>query len=342
MFTLLVLLGCRGPDAVPSDDTADANDSAAVSGSDDGSSDDGSGGDGDSAVDESADPDETGLPSAYEYEEPERDSSTFNPDGAQAAVEAFVDVLYTLHVGPVFEGFFATMDYGDGSCPTVRPGSGDDTFWSADNCTAASGAIFDGYIDYTTYDNRQLFYGDDIRYSGAEVHGVGRVTSAEGYVWRLEGEATLVSGTGNSGEQANVSILEGWSSWGDPSVSDSWIYNDVMNPNLRIRTERKGEARELQVEGGVSGLGGVYDAIYLDDIELKNAASGASCSKEPSSAIWLRAAGGEWFQIRFDINEQGIVTGDCDGCGRVVYRLEDVGTFCFDFDTMLDWGELPW
>jgi len=293
----------------------------------------------DDVVDETEDTVEESLPGEHDYTPELSESEVFDPAAAAASLEEFFDVVFTLNSLPVFDAYFATLELASSDCPLAYPGVGGDLFWITDVCETDDGTRFSGYTNYTVYENRQVFNGDDVRYNGARIRGVSQVIEPDGSTLWMEGEVFNLWADFND-LKVYYSSLEGWYSWDRPEVYDIWLGDDRVNPNLVLKATELGDARSLKMEGGVSGLSQGYQSIYLDDVRLGTFASLPGCELEPRGDVLLRADSGEWFNITF---EGGLADEEtCDGCGKVFLGTEDVGELCTDFSGLLEWSVSPW
>lgn len=278
------------------------------------------------------------LPGEYVYT-PEDESVVFDPVAAAASLEAFFDVVYTLNSAPVIDAYFDTLNLASSDCPSVYPGQGEDLFWISSTCETETGTRFSGYASYYEYNNESVFRSDDVRYSGAQLRGVGQVVEPDGTTLWMEGEVYNLVGQQDD-LTVHYSSMEGWFSWDRPEVLDIWLGDDRVNPNLELRASSSGAYRKLEIEGGVSGLSGGYESIYLSDISLGAISSNPECQLEPEGALWLRADNGEWFELIF---EGGPASGsNCDGCGRVFQGIDELDPLCVDFSRLLAWSVSPW
>ena len=61
------------------------------------------------------------------------------------------------------------------------------------------------------------------------------------------------------------------------------------------------------------------------------------CGVEPTGAVSVRLAAGDWVDIIFDPYMEGDVVvyeeGTCDGCGLAWHRDEPLGRVCLDFSS---------
>ena len=99
------------------------------------------------------------------------------------------------------------------------------------------------------------------------------------------------------------------------------------------------ETIELRGEFGVEYAPGVYG------FSVSTPEAGGACPAEPHGSIHLRTQVGEWYVLEFDAPPFGETmenSADCDGCGTVSFRGEDLGSICPDFSIFLDWEARPW
>ena len=101
----------------------------------------------------------------------------------------------------------------------------------------------------------------------------------------------------------------------------------------------------VEVDGGLSGLGGDLDTVVFDAVTIFDESLGSTCPTEPGGVVSVRDVSGDWYDVVFDgPTEYGDESDPdlCDGCGAAYYRGEYLGQVCSDFTGMLDWEGTPW
>lgn len=288
------------------------------------------------------------LPPAYDvsdYTDVERPTASFDQDRVEEALQVAIDEVLWTAATPVLDGYAAGMAYAEADCPTLYDVDGN-TVWY-DYCTTSAGATFSGYGFYYLYENADAF-GDGVLYDGAVVSGLGEIISPDGDAVVVGGTAGLLEGSTETYD-VYISLVQGSFSWDGDGAEHTWL-DEGLQPSLQVYAvvAPDYDAHVLTVTGGLDGLtdasGQRLDlaTVSLNDISIADEVVGSPCDQEPGGSIALRDGSGTWFSIAFDIDEDNVLTGRCDGCGEVTLNGEVVGEACADFSPWLDWGDRPW
>ena len=109
-----------------------------------------------------------------------------------------------------------------------------------------------------------------------------------------------------------------------------------------IQYDLGGPANYVYLDGSVADISDAATAVRFDDLAIGSMDLGLACDLEPTDALAVRDASGTWWEVRFDYDERGRLTGDCDGCGGVWTGETYHGDVCADFSPLMDWEESPW
>jgi hypothetical protein len=218
----------------------------------------------------------------------------------------------------------------------------DGTYWF-DNCTAESGAEFNGYVFAYGESGVPDGYGGTFDYWSA--FGAATVLDPLGELLEMGGQAYHTTQYG-FGYTAYTSVLQGTFSWTGPEASGTWM-GEGIDPDFILYGYRVGEpdsgARLMYVDGGFSGIGEGW-AVAFDENQVAEAAMGVSCPEELSGTVGVRSPEGQWVDVIFDGDADGSFTSDavCEGCGDAFVQGQLVGTVCVDPTGLVDWSVSPW
>ena len=56
----------------------------------------------------------------------------------------------------------------------------------------------------------------------------------------------------------------------------------------------------------------------------------------------VRDTHGYWYELKFDVSSDWELMGECDGCGQLSHKGENIGEVCLDFSSVLEWEDRPW
>lgn len=287
------------------------------------------------------------LPEPYVYEADGDDPATFDQALVEGALQDAVDLVLSLHGGPVLEGYFAMIARSDEDCPSWYEKDGN-VFWY-DLCTAQDGTEFDGYGFYYPYDQVDLD-GSGTLWSGDYLYGVATISGADGTRFHAGGGVQVLEGYGEEeGVNTAMSQVAGGFEWTEAEGGSDWMAEGLV-PDMYLYSVEYPEydGRGVYVEGGVSGMGsddtaGQVTAALFDAAFLFSESLGSVCEREPAGSAQIRDADGRWWLVTFDTPDEGDMdTALCDGCGTVSFNGEEVGSACADFSPWLQWEVRPW
>lgn len=292
---------------------------------------------------------EPSIPPTYEvsdYATDDRQAATFDADLVEAGLQAAIDAALTAPADPVLTGYQAAMAYAEDSCPYTYEVD-DNLFWY-DSCTTSDGATFSGYGTLSAYEDIDLL-GDGTPMDGLVVYGEGRIVAPNGDVFETGGTAGALEGTNDDGVTLFVNVTQGAFAWDSDDAKDTWLATD-LSPSLTIYAAVIADynVHYVTIDGGLTGIPGSdgddnpTPTASFSGIQYADEVVGFPCDEEPAGTISLRDNQGTWYDLRFDIEDTGEMTGDCDGCGTVSLNGEDVGEVCADFSPWLNWGDRPW
>jgi hypothetical protein len=352
---LLFLLACTSEPLPPP--PSDAADSGAIEGdgedsappSDGGGAEDTGGGAADSGEDsappDSAAPEDDDDPYLYEEDEPEPALSMAELEEAMDAALETALLIDPVDFHEVYEGL---RQQGDSSCPyyyTDYLTAYGQYYWR-DACTAGSGVEFSGYgISYLTTDFSES--GNDYEYrayfSGAAslVDGAGRALDASGY------SSAYHYTVPSNGAEVFYNRLWGEFNW-EGDQDGTWLSRGI-GMDLYVYGARYPSYSPVgyytYLDGSLSSIEGPANAARFNTVLIYSESLGSTCAIEPSGTIALRGEDGDWYDIEF----QGpsywgaeSFPADCDGCGQVFFRGEEIGEVCPDFGRIQAWGDSPW
>jgi hypothetical protein len=272
------------------------------------------------------------LPSPYIS--PEGDPATPPLDLARVAtgLQAGIDRVAGLDAVPVFTAYDQAMIGQSGSCPAYYSDGGN-TYWY-DNCTSEVGTYFSGYGYTVVYQDYPDGYNNV--WNGLGLYAQATVTDAAGHTFDAGGQAYQLHGIGDGVEYDQI-VVQGTFDWDGPGIDGTWMAEGLSPDLYEVKaTYPDYGADYLNVDGGLSPLPGDVVAIAFDNIEIADPLIGASCSKEPSGSISVRAADGGWIDILYAGSMQERVPPDeCDGCGAAFYQGTPLGEVCADFSGLL-------
>lgn len=284
----------------------------------------------------------------YVFDEEAPPAPALAPEELEAAVEEAVARAFTLNASPVFPAYAAAMAGAEAGCPDWYEADGN-VYWY-DQCTASTGARFEGYSFYQVYADTPS--GDGGFLDGEAVYGVAQVTTADGHTFEAGGSAYAYSVDYYDADGVTVaysaiaSAVAGAFLWDGPEADGTWL-GSAISPDLSMYAliAPAYDARGAWLDGGLSGLGGAVDTVVFEDLFLYDAVLGSTCPTEPGGLVSVRDGNGDWYDVLFDGPAEYGATSDvalCDGCGVAFFRGEEVGTVCADFGPLLAWEASPW
>lgn len=274
------------------------------------------------------------------------DDDTVEPalslDEVAAAVTTAVDAAHRLDAAALFDSYDGAMSGRSASCPYTNAdyaAQGVD-YWY-DNCTADSGSHYSGYgygYHYTDWwSGSQYHYRHNGYWFGDAKIDLpdGSTTVGSGYAYFYDYDDTYYGGTGYA-----FSIFGEFAS-SSPLWADTWLGDD-LSVSMSLSWYHYGDdPGQLQVNGGVSHLPGSINAVNFDHVYVLSEANGSECTLEPGGTISVRDESGDWYDVAFQGPAPGSTTAfpaECDGCGVVWFRGQEIGEVCPDLSTLIAWG----
>lgn len=296
---------------------------------------------------EEADVEKKEEPLPYIYEEEPLPDPSVDAASVETAVSAGLARALSLTAAPVFPAYQAAMVTAEPGCPNYYDYDGS-VYWY-DNCNTAGGGSFSGYSFYQRYDH--MDDGAGSVYDGEALSGVSQITSGDGHTFEAGGSAYYyrVEHTAQSADDANyttwVSVVRGAFAYDGPEATGTWLA-DGVSPDLTYYAAYvpSVDGRTAVVDGSVGGIEGDIAYLVFDNLTLWSPEV-STCSVEPGGGFSVRGADGYWYDVTFDGATdwgQKVSAADCDGCGRLWFEGEELGTVCVDFSSVLGWGDAPW
>lgn len=241
------------------------------------------------------------------------DPPTFDAAALGAGLDAVLAALIQIDSIPAFSAYDAAMSHAGGACPDVYGysyGSGWYDAWYS-QCESPDGATFSGYAsDYTEDGYRGLYMS-------------ATVLTPEGYT--LSGAGYFAYGFSQYGaDRYSYAYLDGILEYDGPEAAGTWVEGHLQPHELQIDRGDAGNDRwhTVYVDGQFTGAAGAVDTVDFSEVYVD---STYECA-EPSGAISIRTADGDWFDLDFASS-----VGPCDGCGVASWRGLELGEVCGDF-----------
>lgn len=235
---------------------------------------------------------------------------------------------------------------GTGDCPYFYDYYYEDYgyFYWYDTCTAEDETSYSGYA--LGYDYSGLVSGAYEYDQYAYMYGSGSVTSPEGYELEIGGNVYDYE-YDYYGDYYSYyyTYIVGNFAYDDPAFADTWLAAG-LSVNLYVYGDHyEGAQNTLTFTGSLAGMTGDVNTIVLTDTYIYTASRGSACEEEPSGTISVRDANGEWYDVVFHgppYAGASVFPPDCDGCGQVFFRGQQLGEVCPDFSILTDWEDRPW
>jgi hypothetical protein len=286
-------------------------------------------------------------PLPYIYAEETEVTPSVDVAAVEEAAAAGIIRALQLRAPPVFPAYKAAMAASDAQCPNYYDYNGS-VYWY-DNCQSEGGSEFAGYSFYTLYDH--VDDGAGSFYTGEALSGVSAVETPEGHHFEAGGNAVYyrVDHAAQSKDDTDysywISSVQGSFSYDGPEAEGSWLAEDVA-PDLTYSAAYlpSQDGRYAVIDGSVGGLEGDISYLVFDGLTVWSPEI-STCPEEPGGGFSVRGADGYWYDVTFDGATdwgQKVAPADCDGCGRLWFEGEELGTVCADFSTALAWGDSPW
>jgi hypothetical protein len=279
-------------------------------------------------------------PAPYIFPEEDAPVPTLAAADLEDAVASAVATVLDLDAAPIFPAYAAAMAGSDTGCPYYYDYQGS-AYWY-DQCTADGGASYSGYSFYQLYQDYDDGAGN--LYNGESIYGVARIDTADGHTFEAGGSAQLLVATASTYTYYS-SVIAGSFAWDGPEADGTWMAEGLSPDVTMVGYVVPAYGNYMQVDGGVSGLGGDLDTVVFDAVTIFEESLGSTCPTEPGGVISVRDADGNWYDVVFDgPADYGEVSDPalCDGCGSAWFRGEPLGEVCADFSALLDWEGSPW
>lgn len=219
-------------------------------------------------------------------------------------------------------------------------------FYWYDSCTSDEDVSFSGYALGYEYSGMTSGYYVYPHYQ--YLSGTGSVTNADGYELELGGYAYDYEYEYAGYYSYHYGYIVGNFAYDDPAFADTWLAAG-LSINVTVSGDHYDDAESpqntLTFSGSLSGMQGDVNTIVMTDTYIYTASRGSSCELEPSGTISVRDAAGEWYDVQFQgppYAGASIFPPDCDGCGQVFFRGQQLGEVCPDFSILTDWEDRPW
>jgi len=218
-------------------------------------------------------------------------------------------------------------------------------YWR-DACTVPEGGSFSGYA-YSYDKGSYLDWDETYNYAGhAYFNGSAKVVDGLGYTF-------IGAGSSNYYERERTSTSD-WTYYhsvsgnfrsDNPLYADTWLARD-LNIYLYLYATRAAadDSTYVSLSASISGLDDTINAVRFEETLLYSEAIGSMCELEPSGKVALRGPEGNWYEAEFHgpkYSGAGSFPPDCDSCGTVYFRGQNIGEVCPDFTTLRVW-ERPW
>ena len=291
------------------------------------------------AADEATPPDDG--PTEYTYDGGSESAAVFDADTIELALDDAITGVTRVTAAPVLDAYAVALEQMEPGCPDWYEVDGN-AFWYA-YCTTDGGSSFDGYGFTTLYEDADAF-GDGSAWDLTAISGSATIRDPDGHTFHLGGGIYDGTGTNPDGARLWVSQVAGGFVWDAPQAAGTWLAEPSAPSMLLygIQYDLGGPENYFYLTGSVEGLSAAASAVRFDEVAIGSTALGLQCSAEPLGTISVRDAQGAWWDVRFDVDEGGRLTGDCDGCGGVFTGDTYHGEVCADFSPLLDWEESPW
>lgn len=294
---------------------------------------------GDDASDPSA---EVDPPTEYTYTPDEGATAVFDPDAIEVALDDAITKIPLVTATPVLDAYALALEQMEPGCPDWYDYDGN-VFWYA-TCTTDSGSSFDGYGFTTLYEDADAF-GDGSSWDLIAISGSATIRDPEGYTFHLGGGIYDGTGSNDDGARLWVSQVAGGFWWDHPQGAGSWM-DTPSSPSILLYAIQydvgANVGNYVYLSGSVADLSEAATAVRFDDIALGDVSLGLACAAEPTGTLSVRDDAGVWWDVKFDYDDRGRLTGDCDGCGGVWTGDTYHGDVCADFSSLIDWEASPW
>ncbi len=280
------------------------------------------------------------TPAPYIFDEEAPPVADLDVADLEVAIESAVGMVRTLSATPIFPAYHQAMSGAEATCPSYYDYQGSQ-YWY-DQCDATGGTSFSGYSFYVLYDDYDDGSGG-APYDGEAVYGVAEIVTPEGYTFAAGGSSYALVQL-NDGYTVYSTGVQGAFAWDGPGAEGTWLADGIA-PDVAMYAVAATQGNYLQVDGGLSGIGGELDTVVFDAVVLYDEGLGSTCGSEPGGVISVRDAAGNWYDVVFDGPTEWGAESDaalCDGCGAAYFRGEHLGDVCADFSSLTGFTGTPW
>jgi hypothetical protein len=146
---------------------------------------------------------------------------------------------------------------------------------------------------------------------------------------------TMVDATGITidGLPMFFGITQGTAHWTGPEAFETWMENPSIIPEILIIGTGTPEARSVNSQGSLSGVGERYSAMAWDlSVHSVTEAGQIRCTTGEMTAKIRDEVDLSWFELEFAVDEH------CQACTET----ESGESACADLTSVVDWEESPW
>jgi hypothetical protein len=280
--------------------------------------------------------------------------------GVEAALEEGIRQVRSMDPVDVLDLVEQLLSYQDpGSCPSAEPSNGADYDLGApgESCTASSDAFFQ--VDLRFKRELEGQEGSAYRFENAAIRGGSLVVDPLGNSLDFSLVFSHEDRTSSGGIRKLYGSWVGVATWSGAAAGEWLSTGASVGLAYLWATGSDGVTPSaFTALGGISGLqgavvdttvfSGVFGVEYPDSVlgfTLAGSSLGSLCDAEPHGSVHLKTHAKEWYEVRFDAPVLGQApqsAEECDGCGTVLFRGEEMGEICPDLAMFLDWQGRPW
>ena len=215
-------------------------------------------------------------PLPYTIEDPASSTPDLTGSDAEAAIAAVFSAAYTYDANDAHAALDVVMAGADDSCPHVDSSPEGGSIWD-DNCTASTGATFDGVV--ASYTVEEPYYARSLT-------GEATVALADGTTFVLAGGASTQIAEGREW----VSAIEGVVRYSGADAA-SWMSEGVdVNFGFSALVGDEATVETATLDGTVAAFGDdVVTAVSFDSF-VASSASDFPCASEPAGGLAVRDA----------------------------------------------------
>ena len=283
---------------------------------------------------------QTEQPIAYEFI-PVSSGTEIDFSALETEANLFISQLRDYHSHPIIDSYYTALELSDESCPTRYEMNGN-AFWYG-YCYSDQGLYFDGYLFFNVFSQTDLF-GDGTLWDVEFLNASTDLQTDENRRIHLGGAAYRATGISTRGDPTFLSVMNG--SFQDDGSQVTWL-QEGQSPTLTLYgvaydIPNLGSRPFFFVEGSLAVAGENLSAIAFDQFQVLSPEFGSACPQESMGTLSLRTRSGAWIDVLFDVEPDGTLSGECDGCGLAYSDSGEVGEICVDIGGLVDWRESPW